>query len=1041
MISLKSPYIDNLNLVQLREVKPSLVSFRTIRYSKKEYMKNIAIEYYPNRESRETIYLNRLGGESFLEDTLMVLQEHEPNILLYLPQSIPVTGKKLGKKLEYIRKDGIIEEWTPDNASLWIEQKPKIIEVKSIEWINSLSSKEKKKLFYKWDQAKEFADKHGFEFQIFTDEFINQSWRVENIRDLESQMRFSEKEHEEIIIEFIYNNRDKNLTVKKLQRELELKSISKQEITKAICSLIYRQKIYIDLEKEFRFDKTILKIPNENLYEIPLNKWLDLYKFQWNSKDTEIKSCKEDFGIINRSNLTEYQKNIEIKNRDIIQAIENGDYYKNIIRKFKISYGKFHNLKILYLKFLSKEISEKEFQRALIPQKPSGRRKTRLFDVDKYGKAIFYDLRFKDAIEICIEKQNRLNYTDAWRFYKRFKRLDAFQQGLTTKTSELLSVLLEISKINPNFKHTTANIFRNEIKRYCQHFYKRVITKREGLKQAMKESMIITGATPYTNYIGQMVQIDHTLTDIINKVALPITIFIENQKLIRKKKNKRYYMDRTSITVLEDVHTGVILGYAFRYRKPSIESDFQAIRRMVVGNVNPLINAIDSNKEIITAEKNYSSTIGKILRGIQEMVVMDILPKEEYEMIQLEFDPNYKDNLRAIADWWDHIRVIPYLLHMDNGRDFTSIQMKKWMAKNHINTAYRPVGGSQYGGHVERLLGTLNRQAFHEMTGTTKSNPNKRGGYSSEKFAILTFEQLEALLLLAIIRYHASPHNKDNLSPREKWRQAYEDNGHNFHFLPSGKIKELTSRMKNQIHQLAWDLMPEKKIIYNLKDGLTINKIKYNDIKLANYLRDKQKVRIRYSNSDIRFVWWWNSHEDRPIPIWAKKIKLGDRVYNKNQLQRIPIISNLQFQDMQNLPLWKMGMELSDEYERIVNSAENVHYSIYKNIPKSLKEIKKIDANIAKKIDEGRIEAKEMKELNQYLDFENANQSNNRITINHNLKKLNKKDQKKELKKLWQQKPVIVKNIIIPPKKTNPFTNKKINLKDINKQKNSDLNG
>ncbi|MBN1217269.1 MAG: hypothetical protein JXA99_17745 [Candidatus Lokiarchaeota archaeon] len=103
MISLKSPYIDNLNLVQLREVKPSLVSFRTIRYSKKEYMKNIALEYYPNSESRKTIYLNRLGGESFLEDTLMVLQEHDPNILLYLPQSIPVTGKKLDKKLEYIR--------------------------------------------------------------------------------------------------------------------------------------------------------------------------------------------------------------------------------------------------------------------------------------------------------------------------------------------------------------------------------------------------------------------------------------------------------------------------------------------------------------------------------------------------------------------------------------------------------------------------------------------------------------------------------------------------------------------------------------------------------------------------------------------------------------------------------------------------------------------------------------------------------------------------------------------------------------------------
>ncbi|MBN1215448.1 MAG: hypothetical protein JXA99_08380 [Candidatus Lokiarchaeota archaeon] len=52
----------------------------------------------------------------------MVLLEHELHILSYLSQSIPVTGKELGRKLEYIRKEGIIEEWTPDNASLWLEE-------------------------------------------------------------------------------------------------------------------------------------------------------------------------------------------------------------------------------------------------------------------------------------------------------------------------------------------------------------------------------------------------------------------------------------------------------------------------------------------------------------------------------------------------------------------------------------------------------------------------------------------------------------------------------------------------------------------------------------------------------------------------------------------------------------------------------------------------------------------------------------------------------------------------------------------------------
>ena len=40
-------------------------------------MENIAIGFYPNRKFTETIYTNRLGGESYLEDALIVLKEHK----------------------------------------------------------------------------------------------------------------------------------------------------------------------------------------------------------------------------------------------------------------------------------------------------------------------------------------------------------------------------------------------------------------------------------------------------------------------------------------------------------------------------------------------------------------------------------------------------------------------------------------------------------------------------------------------------------------------------------------------------------------------------------------------------------------------------------------------------------------------------------------------------------------------------------------------------------------------------------------------------
>lgn len=989
------------------------MSFRTIRYSRKDQMKHQSIEFYPNRRSKMTLYKNRLGGESFLEDSLMVLQEHSPSITQYLPQSVPISKNQQVKKWEYKRRDGIFEEWTPDSSCLWKNRRPLVIEVKSVGWIQSLVVEDKKKLFHKWDQAKQYANDNNYDFLVFTDAFKDYSWRVENLRDLESQMRFSKKEIEDVLIQLIQKNPEEIWTVKKLQNHSSIIDIPKFEISRAVCSLIYGQTLFIDLEEEFKFETTFLK-SSPDKQEIPFYEWLLKYQYNWEEINLE-EIAKVDFGIINRSDLTKYQLLENQKNRDIIKAIKEGIHYKHIIEDYNISYGKYQTLKTLLTKFIMNSITEYEFDIALIPKKPTGRAKKKLFTVNYNGKANFSDIHFGQAIDICLEKQNRVNLTDSWNFYKTLKRQDAFEQGLTPRTNETLSVLIAIATRTSSFNHETYNIFRSELQRYKKIFYKRVIAKREGMKRANKETMIVTGSTPYTNYIGQMVQMDHTPADIINTVAIPVSIMVENEKISKCKKTKRYYMERPVITILEDIHTGVILGYMLRYRKPSIETDFQAIRRMIIGNINPLLNESEEN--------NRSSTITKIMRGINELAALGIISKKDLDSIQKEFAPK-SDNLREIANWWDNIRVFPYLLHMDNGSDFTSEQMKKWMAKNRVNTGYRPVGGSQYGGHVERLLGTLNRSAFHNMTGTTKNSKIERKDYPSEKMAILTFEQIEALLLLAMIRYHAHPKSEDQVSPYEKWRQSYDKNGHNIHFLPSGKISNLTPKMKQQIRQLAWDLLPNKMASYNQKAGITLNNLRYNDEIWRKFLSNKQKVNIRYSRSDIRFVWWWYPQEDRPIQIWAKKIKLGDRIYNNNQLQRMPPISDLQHRDLKQFQFWLMGMDLAEKYERMVNSADNVYYSIYKNIPKSVKDLGKIDQKMVRKIDEGRIEAKEVAETNTFL-VGGAKEIKTKWNQKSKKKTLNRK---KKTQSAWNQ-PIEVKIIKIPPTDSNPFSNKIINLK------------
>ena len=56
---------DSIKLEQLRDVKPSLVSFRTIRYSKKEMMQNISLDFYPNYRTTTSNYTNSLGENHF----------------------------------------------------------------------------------------------------------------------------------------------------------------------------------------------------------------------------------------------------------------------------------------------------------------------------------------------------------------------------------------------------------------------------------------------------------------------------------------------------------------------------------------------------------------------------------------------------------------------------------------------------------------------------------------------------------------------------------------------------------------------------------------------------------------------------------------------------------------------------------------------------------------------------------------------------------------------------------------------------------------
>ncbi|KEQ08955.1 hypothetical protein [Pseudorhizobium pelagicum] len=74
-------------------------------------------------------------------------------------------------------------------------------------------------------------------------------------------------------------------------------------------------------------------------------------------------------------------------------------------------------------------------------------------------------------------------------------------------------------------------------------------------------------------------------------------------------------------------------------------------------------------------------------------------------------------------------------------------------------------------GLVERMLGTLMRQVFHKLPGTTMSNPERRKLFDESKglgLPLITMRQLEDFITLWIAEYHKTPRRGIGVLPRLK---------------------------------------------------------------------------------------------------------------------------------------------------------------------------------------------------------------------------------------------------------------------------------
>jgi putative transposase len=186
------------------------------------------------------------------------------------------------------------------------------------------------------------------------------------------------------------------------------------------------------------------------------------------------------------------------------------------------------------------------------------------------------------------------------------------------------------------------------------------------------------------------------------------------------------------------------------------------------------------------------------------------------------------------------VHGLPRALHLDNGREFHSRALLRGCQQHGIRIDYRPPATPRFGGHIERLMGTLMTR-MHALPGTTGSNVAARGDYPSEARAILTLREFERILALEVLGpYHNNLHTALGTSPAAAWE--------------AGIVASGTPRLPTNHQAFVLDFLPfEERVVR--REGVRLFNIHYFDGALAPLLESpNRKHRVKYEPRDISAV-------------------------------------------------------------------------------------------------------------------------------------------------------------------------------------------
>ena len=215
-------------------------------------------------------------------------------------------------------------------------------------------------------------------------------------------------------------------------------------------------------------------------------------------------------------------------------------------------------------------------------------------------------------------------------------------------------------------------------------------------------------------------------------------------------------------------------------------------------------------------------------------------------------------------------------LHLDNAKEFRSEALRRGCEQYGIAIDHRPVRTPHYGGHIERLIGTMMGKV-HLLPGTTFSNIHVKGDLDPAKTATMTLDELERWLGNAIAGlYHRTEHRALGTTPIAAWERGIVGDALN---PGSGEPRTVDDPRRFLI-----DFLPiERRLVR--REGLQLHSIHYWSDILSVWIGEPEKMIVRYDPRDLSRIYLLSpdgqyfdiAYRDLrrpPISLWEQRLAL-----------------------------------------------------------------------------------------------------------------------------------------------------------------------